>query len=186
VRDTTIARNYAEVLFDLGERHGGHEAFAAAFEEWSRLLGEEPQLRTFLETPKLDAATKKAAVERAFGERVPRLFLNFVLVVIDKRRQRLFQQIEEVYRSLLEEKLGHVHAQVTLASEPDERLEREIAQELSGLLGRTVIPHVRVDPGIIGGIVVRYGDRVLDGSVRRRLVAIRRRMMEADLPRPGA
>jgi F-type H+-transporting ATPase subunit delta len=70
---------------------------------------------------------------------------------------------------------------VTVAREPDERTEREIAAELSRALGKTVIPTIQVDPKIIGGIIVRYGDRVMDGSLKRRLVTLRRRLLDAKL-----
>jgi F-type H+-transporting ATPase subunit delta len=183
VRGETIARHYADVLFELGERHGMHEVFAAAFEEWVRALDEEPRLRVFLETPKIDVATKTSVLRRIMEARVPPLFLHFVLVVLRKRRQRLYAAIERQYRTMVEAKLGHLHVQVTMAREPDERTERELAELLTAKLGQRVVPHVRVDPGIIGGVIVRYGDRVMDGSVRRRLIALRRRMLEVDLQR---
>jgi F-type H+-transporting ATPase subunit delta len=57
-----------------------------------------------------------------------------------------------------------------------------VTRELSRILGRTVIAHISVDPALLGGIVVRYGDRVMDGSLRRRLVSLRHRMIDAALP----
>ncbi|MBI4410555.1 MAG: ATP synthase F1 subunit delta [Gemmatimonadetes bacterium] len=183
MREPTIARSYAEALFELGERQDQQEAFARASEELATLLEREPRLRAFLETPKVEAAAKKRVLRDALGERVPALFLNFLQVVIDKRRQRLLREIAREYRSLLDERLGRLHVQVLLAREPDERTEREIAEELSQALGRKVIAHLRVEPAILGGIVVRYRDRVLDGSLRRKLLSLRRRMVEAELPR---
>jgi F-type H+-transporting ATPase subunit delta len=75
--------------------------------------------------------------------------------------------------------------QVTLAHEPDDATEKSITAELSRILGRSVIPHITVDPALLGGIVVRYGDRVLDGSLRRRLISLRHRMVERALPAAG-
>ena len=183
MRETTVARNYAEALFELGERHGQREAFASAVDELAGLLDQEPRLRAFLESPKVETEDKKGVLRRALEDRVPPLFLNFLMVVLDKRRQRLLREIAREYHALLDERLGRLHAQVTLAREPDERFEQEIAADLSKILGRQVIPHVQVNPQILGGIVVRYGDRVLDGSLRRRLVSLRRRLVEAELPK---
>lgn len=179
---STIARNYAEALFEIGERHGQREAFASAVDELAAVFDKEPKLRAFLESPKVETEEKKGVLKRAFEGRVPPLFLNFLMVVLDKRRQRLLREIAREYHALLDERLGRLHAQVTLAHEPDERFEQEIAADLSRVLGRQVIPHVNVNPQILGGIVVRYGDRVLDGSLRRRLVSLRRRLVEAELP----
>ena len=65
-----------------------------------------------------------------------------------------------------------------LAREADERTEEEITADLSRILGRKVIPHIEIDGGILGGIVVRWGDRLMDGSLRRKLMRLRNRMLE--------
>jgi F-type H+-transporting ATPase subunit delta len=182
VRDVTIARNYAEVLFELGERHDAHDALLSGLEMLRAVLDSDPAIRVFLETPKIDVAHKRAALETALGGRVAPLFLNFVLVVVGKRRQRLFRQMAFEYRMLLDQKLGRAHADVTLAHEPDEATEQDIAEQLTRIFGRRVTPVVRVHPDILGGIIVRYGDRLLDGSLRRRVLSLRRRLADATLP----
>jgi F-type H+-transporting ATPase subunit delta len=69
---------------------------------------------------------------------------------------------------------------VTLASEPDARLEKQIVERLARALGKEVRPHYRVDAGILGGVVVRVGDRIYDGSLRRRLAILKRRMLTGE------
>ncbi len=182
MRETTIAASYADALFELGERHEAHDDYAAALHELVALIEHEPSVRLFLESPKIEAAERKAALERALRGRVPPLFLNFLLVVLDKRRQRLLPEIAREYGALLDQRAGRLHVQVTLAREPDERTEEGLRAELSRVLGRNVVPHVQVDPRILGGLVVRYGDKVMDGSLRRRLAGMRRRLLEAELP----
>ncbi len=181
MRETTIARSYAEALFELGARHGAHEGFGQAFHEVVALLEHEPRVRLFLESPKVELADKKAALQRALEGRVPPLFLNFLLVVIDKRRQRLLPEIAAEYDLLLDEASGRVHVQVTLAREVDERTEEDLRAELTRVLGKTVIAHVHVNPKILGGLIIRYGDKVVDASLRRRLASLRRRLLEAPL-----
>lgn len=177
MRDATIARSYAEALFALGEKHGQHDAFAAGVQTVEALLDADPRVRLFLHTPKIDADVKKQALRDALSGRVHSLLLNFLLLVIDKRRQRLLDSIAREYRLLLDEQLGRLHADVTLARQPDAAELREIAERLSRALEREVVPHVRVDDDIIGGIIVRYADRVIDGSLRRRLHALRGRLL---------
>ena len=181
MRGNTVAHSYADALFVLGQRTGKHDEFAAGLGMIAALLSSDRRIRTFLNTPQLDAATKKDVLRSTLGGRVPALFLNFVLVVFDKRRQRLLPEIAQAYNALLDEHLGVLNVQVTLAHEPDERAEREITAELSRLLERKVIPHVQVDEGILGGIIVRYGDRLMDGSLRRRLMRLRERMLHETL-----
>ena len=76
--------------------------------------------------------------------------------------------------------LNRVHAGVTLAREPDPGLEREIVDRLGAAIGKEVRAHFRGDPSILGGVVVRVGDRVFDGSLRRKLAVLRRRMLTGE------
>ncbi len=179
---STVARSYAQALFALGQQTGEHDSHARAFETVADVLEGDRRVRDFLGSPKIEVGAKKQALIASLQGRVPRLFLNFLLVTLDKRRHRLLSEIAREYRKLLDEHLGRLHVQVTLAHEPDERMERKVSDELTRILGRSVIPHVRVDENILGGIVVRYGDRVLDGSLRRRLLSLRHRLLEAILP----
>jgi F-type H+-transporting ATPase subunit delta len=182
VRDETVARNYAETLFELASRNDALEAYGDAIETVARLLEENPKLRLFLETPRIDDTDKKDVVRKAFGDVLPKLVVNFVLVTIDKRRQRLLQSIAEQYHALLDAHMGREHVQVTVARPVDDATREAIAEKLSAALGKKAIPHVRVQPGIVGGVVVRTGDTIYDGSVRRRLETMRRRLLQAELP----
>jgi F-type H+-transporting ATPase subunit delta len=181
VRGSIAARNYAGALFELGERHDAHSDLALGLDTITTLLDSDPRIRTFLQTPRIAAAARERALRRAMEDRVAPLFMNFLLVVLRKRRQTLLHQIAAAYRELLDGKHGRVHVQVTLAHEPDERLEERIRTELTRVLGRSVLPHVHVDPAILAGIVVRYGDRLVDGSLRRRLFGLRRRLIAASV-----
>ncbi len=177
MRDTTVARSYAEALFGLGEKQGRHDAFAAGLQTVDALLAADPRVRLFLQTPKIDAAVKKQALRQALAGRIDPLLMNFLQVVIDKRRQRLIETIAREYRLLVDRKLGRLNVDVTLAHQPDAAQLRAIADQLSRVLAAEVVPHVRVDNDILGGIVVRYQDRVIDGSLRRRLNALRSRLL---------
>lgn len=181
MRERTIARNYAAALYELGVTHGESDAYATAFRSLSEMLADE-RVRRFLDTPKVEAADKQAAVRKALEGRVPEHFLRFVLVVIAKRRQGILDVIQSQYQMMVDEQADQVHAEVTLAREPDEATRAMLAERLTALLGKTVIPHIRVKPDILGGLVVRYGDHAMDASLRRQLVAMKRDLMNATLP----
>ncbi|MBW3534217.1 MAG: ATP synthase F1 subunit delta [Gemmatimonadetes bacterium] len=186
MRDETVARNYAETLFELARRNDAVEGYGEAIETVARLLDENPRFREFVETPRIAASDKKRVVKLAFEGPLPKPVVTFLLVTIDKRRQRLLRSIAREYHALVDEHLGRVHVEVTLARELDEDAMRRVAERLSGLLGRTAIPHVRVKPEILGGLMVRAGDTIYDGSVRRRLETMRRRLLAAHLPESAA
>jgi F-type H+-transporting ATPase subunit delta len=182
---TIIARNYAETLLELAARHGGErtvDEYAEAIEEVADLLEREPLVREFLETPRVDIEGKKRALQASFGGRVPDLFLRFLLLVVEKRRQGVLREIAEQYHLLVDEARGRVRAEVQLARPADAKLQREIVASLERRLGLTVIPTFAVEPALIGGIVIRVGGEVLDGSLRRRAAGLRRRLIEAKIP----
>ncbi len=181
MRDTTVARNYAEALFALGEKSGKHETFASELNSVGAMIAADPSINAFLRTPNVDLAAKKKALRSALDGRIDPMVVIFLLVVLEKRLQRLIGEIATEYSALLDEKLGRLHVQVTLAHAADAATETTIAKELSRILGRNAIPHITVDPNIVGGIVVRFGDRILDGSLRRRLAGMRSRLYEAAL-----
>lgn len=184
-----VARNYADTLFALAQRHGGAptmHAYGEALEEIAVLLEREPRVRQFLETPRVSAEAKKEALRRSLAGRAPELFVRFVMVLIDKRRQGELRAIAAAFADRVDRALGRVRVRVTLAREPDAAAAAEIRGALERKLGATIVPSFGVDPSLLGGIVVRMGDEVLDGSVRRRAADLRRRMLRAPLPRRAA
>ena len=182
MRDETVAKSYAETLFELARRHDGVESYGVAIATVARFIDEDPKFRLFLETPRIDDEDKKVVVRRAFGEALPKHVVNFVMVTIDKRRQRLLRDISGRYHLLLDDHMGRENVEVTVARPVDDATTRMIAERLSGVLGKNVVPHVRVKPEILGGLVVRTGDTIYDGSIRRRLDGMRRRLLRAELP----
>lgn len=173
---SAVARNYGATLYDLARREGEVERYGELIEEVGALYRAEPDVRRFLETPRVALEDKKEAMRRSLSERAPELFIRFLLVVLEKRRHRALPEIAIAYRGLLDEAAGRVHATVTLASE-EEALREEVLRGLRAILGENVEPHFRADPGILGGVVIRAGDRLMDGSVKRRLEDLRSDML---------
>jgi F-type H+-transporting ATPase subunit delta len=184
VRAEIIARNYAETLLTLAERQG-----PGALDEWGRaidqldgMLATDPRARQFLKTPRVRPEQKKEALRQALAGRAPELFVRFVMVLVDKRRQSLIPEIAQAYRDLVDQRMGRARVEVTISHAPDAELQAEIQRALEVQLGRTVIPTYKVDPDLLGGMVLRLGDEILDGSVRSRANGLRRRLMETTMP----
>ena len=177
MRPVTVARSYADALLALALREGDIDAYSQAIHELADLLRREPKFRRFLETPRVRVSEKKEALRRAFGASVPERFLRFLYVVLDKGRQRILPQIATEFSGLVDTHLGRVHVEVVLAMPPDDALRKRLIAEIEKRQGRTVVAHFRVDPEILGGLVFRVGDRVLDGSLRRRLLGLRKMLL---------
>jgi F-type H+-transporting ATPase subunit delta len=177
MRDSTIARNYAETLLVLARRAEDLRGWGKMLGDVASAMGENPTLRLFLESPRISAAQKSAVITKAFSDRMPRLMLRYLQTLVQHRRQMLIPEIAEEYYNLVDAAEGRIHARVTVARETDEAGRTAIAGQLSRVFGKEVVPHIAVDPAIMGGVVVHVGDTVLDGSVRKRLASLRRRML---------
>ena len=178
----TIARNYAATLFDLAQRHEGLEVFSGGMDIVVGLLDQNPTFRLFLETPRISDRDKKELLKKVFDQVLPQPHLNFLQVTVDKRRQRLLGTIGEEFHALLDEYLGRAHVTVTLARALDSTGMEELSGKLSALLGKEAIPHVRVKPAILGGVHLKTGDTVYDGTLSRRIKQLRRQLVSAELP----
>ena len=182
MRDETVARNYAETLFELASRNEGIQEYGEALGMVAGLLEDDSRFRTFVETPRIDDEAKKDVIRKVFRDKAPKQVINFVLITIDKRRQTLLREISEEYSLLLDDHLGREHVEVTVARPLDDTTANVVSEQLSKMLGRQAIPHIRVKPEILGGLVVRTGDMIYDGSVRRRLEGLRRRLLTVRIP----
>jgi len=177
MNEVTIGRNYAETLLSLAKREKQQEEWGTLIESLASAMREDHTLKTFLESPKLPASLKIEILEKALGERVPHLFLRFLQTVIMKRRQMVIPEIASEYRALIDEAEDRVHANVIVAREPAQPEKDALARQLSRVFGKRVVPHISLNPAILGGVVVKVGDTVMDGSVRRRLATLRTRML---------
>jgi F-type H+-transporting ATPase subunit delta len=175
-RHSVVARNYAEALLALARKAGDVPGWGRMMQEVADAMANDAQLRAFLESPRVPADRKNAALGRAFQDRYPRLLVRFLQTMITKGRQRQIGAVAREYAALVDEAEGRVHAQVTLAQAPSDADRAAIAATLSQRLGKQVVPHVSVRPEILGGVIVRVGDRVMDGSVRRRLGRLRHQL----------
>lgn len=179
MKDTTIARNYAEALFLAGLAHqdGALERYADLLTAVSGAIESDPRIALALESPRVSKAVKANVLAQALADVAPAEFVRFLQSVVRRGRQSLLGAIAQAYDVLLDVKRNRVRAAITLIAEPDERLEQQITERLAKVLGSDVRATFRSDKRILGGIVVRVGDRIFDGSLRRKLATLRRHMV---------
>jgi F-type H+-transporting ATPase subunit delta len=174
VKSVTIARNYAEALFAASDGYG------ALLDAVAGAIGADERIATALESPRVSKAAKSGILARALKGEAPAEFVRFLQAVVRRGRQGLLAEMAQAYQGLLDEKLDRVHAGVTLAEQADARTQQQVVERLAQALGREVRAYFRSDPRILGGVVVRVGDRIYDGSVRRRLTALQRKMLTGE------
>ncbi len=185
MKSATVARNYAQALLLAAEAHGmaAVERYGQLMEAVAGAVQADERISVALESPRVSKAVKAALLERALEEVAPPEFVRFLQAVVRRGRQGLLGEIAQQYDALVDVKLNRVHAGVTLLEEPDARLEKEVIERLSQAIGKEVRAHFRADRGILGGVVVRVGDRIYDGSVRRKLATLRRKLIAASVVR---
>ena len=182
MKSTTIARNYAEALLlaaDAGDKNAV-ELYGRLMDAVAGAVQADERIAVALDSPRVAKATKAALLERALADLAGREFVRFLQAVVRRGRQGLLGEIAQEYQALVDAKLDRVHAGVVLVEEPDARLGKQIVERLTAALGKDVRAHFRTEPGIIGGVVVRVGDRVYDGSLKRRLAVLRRKMLTGE------
>jgi F-type H+-transporting ATPase subunit delta len=177
MRDTTIARNYAEVLLELARRAEDLRGWGEMIDSVANAVESDRRLRVFLESPRVSAQQKSEIFQKAYGAVLPRTLVRFLQSLVTHRRQMLIPEIAHEYQDLVDQVEGRVHASVTVARPADDADRKMVTDQLSRALGKEVVPHFNVNPAIIGGVIVRVGDTVLDGSVRRRLATLRAKML---------
>jgi F-type H+-transporting ATPase subunit delta len=168
-------RRYATAAFTVAGRTGDYDTWLQALGELARVL-RMPSARTVFLSPAVPAAQKAAALDRLLPNAAP-LVRNFVHILVERDRLAEVPGIVEALHELINVQRGIITADVTTAVPLDAELERLLAQRLAAHFGREpnkVSIHSRVDPSIIGGVVARVGDQVIDDSVRGRIERLRR------------
>ncbi|MDE2766283.1 MAG: ATP synthase F1 subunit delta [Chloroflexota bacterium] len=170
------ARRYAQALFDLAREQGETEQWLDQLRHAAERLT-EPAAALYLGVPRVPTEDKLALVLQALSGAHP-LVVNAVSLLVQRGAAASLPQVAQVYGGLLDESMGRARASITSA----EALSRAQQGKLSGLLEtmlkKEIVLDAAVDSAVIGGVVVRVGDQVIDGSVRTRLDGLRRRLAQ--------
>jgi F-type H+-transporting ATPase subunit delta len=171
---TAAARRYARAVFELAQEEGSVDEWARRTAEVRELFA-DPEVATVLSNPTIATEQREGFVATA-----PKLFddqaTNLARLLIESGRIDEAREIDEEFQRLADDAAGRVRATVTTAVELESEERDRIARELSKRLDREVKLSVVVDPRILGGMKLQYGDRVVDASVATRLEQLRRRL----------
>ena len=169
------ARRYAEAVFGLAQAENGYDAWATDLDRLAELL-EVPLAAKALTSPAVSTEDKLRVIDAEVPNLQPQT-RNLLQLLLHRDRLELLPDIARAYHELLNRARGIATAQVTTAVPLDDAARVQLAARLSRYVGQRVEMQTTVDPSIIGGVVARVGDTLLDGSVRGRLEALRRRLV---------
>ena len=173
---SSAAKRYAQAVFSLGKEQDSLDAWAEDLAMLSRIVADD-QIAIYLTNPSVAAERRIEALETSLNTNVQPEARNLARMLIERNRTTLIPEIREMFDDQLRAERGIVVAQVTTA-EPLSDAERDyIREKLETMTGKKVELELKVDPDIIGGIIIRIGDQVIDGSVRNKLEKMRSRLM---------
>ncbi len=164
-----VAARYAQALFDVARDNNTVAETENELRGFMRLVDESRDLQQVLYNPQVPVELKKEIVRGAFGKALSGTTLNFLCLALDRRREPYLKSIAERFFGLANETRNIVEAEVTTALELSVVHKVNLMQVLSRMTGKELRIRYQVDPVILGGLVVRLGDRIIDGSVKRQL-----------------
>ena len=169
------ARRYAEAAFEIAERDHTVEAWLGDLDTAAAALGEGAAVH-LLSNPAVPIGEREKVVRDALGERISDKAANLLLLLVRRGRADLMAPVAAEFRRIHDRREGISHATVTSAAPLDEAELAALRDRLTGMTGGRVEVTFAVDPALLGGVVVRIGDRLIDGSVRGRLERLRNRL----------
>jgi F-type H+-transporting ATPase subunit delta len=174
-----LAKVYAEALLAVAEdKHAVTETGDELSHFVSDVLGQAPEIESFFVSPVVGKKAKTVALEAALPGHVSDVMRGFFTILNRNNRLDLLRGIAAAYRELLDSRAGLVPVTVTSAVELSDSQRSSLTGALNDILRKQPVIRVRVDPELLGGLVVKIGDRVIDTSVRTRLQSLRNRLLE--------
>ncbi|MDQ2985480.1 MAG: ATP synthase F1 subunit delta [Armatimonadota bacterium] len=159
------ARRYALALFKAAQESNAVTETSEDLDAISRILEASPETKTFLESPKVDRSRKLAFVDKVFSDRARPLTMRLLRLLIEKNRQKELRGIHREYKIAVEDASGIMRAFITSAVPLSENEVERISKLISDQTGKKIIAEAEVDPKVIAGVSVQYGNSVLDGTV---------------------
>lgn len=174
MKNLTVARRYAKALLIIGKEDGQAETYRDELDGFAKLMAKEKELEQAITNPLYAASGRKKVLEIIVDKvGLSKIVASFLLLLFDKGRFDFLSDINDFYQKLADELKGVLRASLVSASELSSETVEKIRTTLSKRTGKDIILQVEQDPGLIGGIVSRIGDLVLDGSIKSQLLNMR-------------
>ena len=170
-----IGEAYANALIGFGQKTGSIDKMLEQFDGVADAIKGLPKLDALLQSPRIAVADKLKLLDKALAGKVDGNLLNFLKIILEKGRFDCMPAIQTAAKKIFDELSGRVQATMTTAEDVDDSVRKRVQEQLAGLLGKQIQLESKTDPSIIGGMVVRIGDTVYDGSVQNQLNQVRHR-----------
>jgi F-type H+-transporting ATPase subunit delta len=172
-----LAKVYARALFEVAREHGRLDVLREQLGQLADAIDEHRELAVFFFSPYFSTQEKQDALGRVLDDADEHL-INFLRLLIENHRMPVIFRIRAQYEQLWEEENRMLAVEITSAIELDQATTESLGRRIGERAGRKVMLAARVDPDILGGIVLRVGNSILDASIRNRLEQLRRHVAQ--------
>lgn len=174
-----VARTYARALFDLAEDKGQLDAVESDLRGVAQLWRDNADLERLMASRIISVEQHAGLVERLFQGRVNDWLYRFLQVVVRHRRGEKLLMISEAFDDLMDAKMGRIDVDAYVAQPLDDAALRRVTDDLTKALGKTVELEQHIDASLLGGLKLRIGDKLIDGSVAAQLRKMKQHMVDA-------
>jgi F-type H+-transporting ATPase subunit delta len=177
---SAVATRYASALFDLATEAGSVDAVAQDLNRFAALISSNPDLARVIKSPVFGRDEQRLAVEQVLKRAgISGLAANFLRLLAVKRRLTGVQAMIAAYTARVNKARGIVQAEIRVAEKPSPQILDEITASLRDVAKSQIAVSLKIDPALIGGIIVKIGSRMVDASLRNQLNSLRLKMKEA-------
>lgn len=174
-----LAIKYAQAMYEVAVESNLLKEAEEQLTLVGSTLSEHEDLANLIYHPRVLPKAKKEVITRVFGQDLAESVQNFLLLLVDKRRETILPSIIKEFKNLVNVASNIIEAEVTTALPLTDEQHTALAQKLSQVTGKNVILKTKIDTSILGGVVVKIGDKLIDGSVVRQLNTLQTTLMNA-------
>lgn len=172
-----LAKRYAKALFEVAQEEKQLDAFGTQLAELHDAISGHAELEKFINNPQVKKEAKKELVQKLFEAQLSPIVYNFLRLLIDKRRENILRGVLAEYKNLANAAQNIVPAEVTVARPLAQKQQAQLVEKLKSITGKRVVIETKVDQSIMGGVIVRIGDKLIDGSVVCQLKTLQKQLL---------
>lgn len=180
-----LALKYAQAVFELAQEKNMLDEVQSQLVMVEKTISSHNELATLMYHPRVPAEAKKETISKLFGTDTVDFLYKFLLLLVDKKREAVLPSIVREYVKLANQANNIDEAEVTTAMPLTEAEHAALAAKLSAVTGKKMILKTAVDAKLIGGVVVKIGDKLVDGSVARQLQVLKTALMKTEVTKIG-
>jgi len=177
----SVARRYAEAFFSIAREADKIDDYQVELEKVVQTINEVEGMKEYMAHLLIPAKAKKELIQKIFADQLSPMTMNFLLMVIDKRRESYLEFIYKEFVDMADETRNIKKAELFAAREVPEQELEELAQKLSTSTGKKVLLKLTVDPTLLGGVKIRMGDQIVDGTIAKKLQMLKENLKQAKI-----